>query len=228
VSKLYRVYNQYILQLVHFSSWFSGFAGKPLPTHILYQTYSPTKLQMPAYGPGFVPSEGEKMRRCFLPILVLLAAILACSVPGKPTAVPTNVPTTVMLAVYFTDMARYQVGTEPYEAEVTRRIPPPASLPEAVLTQLFLGPSKSEKAQGLAVVLSGTTGFSKLVLENGIARVYLTGMCNSKGATYTIANLIFANLKQFPEIQWIKIYDQNGETETPDGQSSSIPICLEP
>ncbi|MFA5873223.1 MAG: hypothetical protein WC832_04595, partial [Anaerolineales bacterium] len=59
-------------------------------------------------------------------------------------------------------------------------------------------------------------------------RVYLTGTCASQGATYTIANLIYANLKQFPEIQWIKIYDQNNETETPDGQSGSIPFCLEP
>jgi hypothetical protein len=168
------------------------------------------------------------MRHCFLPVLVLLVAILACSVPGKPTPLPTNAPTTVLLTVYFTDMARYQVGTEPYEAAVTRRVPPPASLPEAVLTQLFLGPSQLEMAQGLEVVLSGTTGFSKLTIGNGIARVYLTGKCNSKGATYTIANLIGANLKPFPEIQWIKIYDQNGETETPDGQRDSIPFCLEP
>jgi hypothetical protein len=93
---------------------------------------------------------------------------------------------------------------------------------------LFLGPTVVEKAQGLAVVLSGTTGFSKLTIDNGIARVYLTGTCASEGSTYTIANLIFANLKQFPEIVWIKIYDQNGETETPEGQSSSIPFCLEP
>ena len=119
------------------------------------------------------------MRHCFLPVLVLLVAILACSVPGKPTPLPTNAPTTVLLTVYFTDMARYQVGTEPYEAAVTRRVPPPASLPEAVLTQLFLGPSQLEMAQGLEVVLSGTTGFCKLTIGNGIARVYLTGKCNS-------------------------------------------------
>jgi hypothetical protein len=61
-----------------------------------------------------------------------------------------------------------------------------------------------------------------------VAHVYLTGQCNSGGSTYTIGNLIFANLSQFPEIQWIKIYDENGETEVPEGQSSSIPFCLEP
>ena len=171
------------------------------------------------------------MRRLFFPSLVLLLAILACSIPGSPAPTlpaETVPPATVTLTVYFTDVARYQVGTEPYEAAVTRIVPVPASLPEAVLTQLFLGPTDAETAQGLAVVLSGTTGFSNLTIENGIARVYLTGMCSSQGATYTIANLIYANLKQFPEIQWIKIYDQNNETETPDGQSGSIPVCLEP
>lgn len=144
--------------------------------------------------------------------------------------VPTAavLPPTVLLTIYFTDVARYQVGTEPYETAVTRTVPAPDSFPEAVLTQLFLGPTEAEKAQGLDVILSGTTGFSKLTIEAGIARVYLTGTCASNGASYTIANLIYANLNQFPEIQWIKIYDQNNETETPDGQSSSIPFCLEP
>ncbi len=181
------------------------------------------------------------MRRLLFPILGLALAALACSVPGLPT--PTEVvppatdtlmptetvtPEMVTLTVYFTDVARYQVGTEPYEAAVTRTVPVPASLPEAVLTQLFLGPTEAEKAQGLDVVLSGTTGFNNLTIENGIARVYLSGTCSSQGATYTIANLIYANLSQFPEIQWIKIYDQNNETEIPDGQSGSIPFCLEP
>ena len=176
------------------------------------------------------------MRRFLILVPVFLTVILACRIPSLPASLPTEpiqpTPTkinaAVELTVYFTDMPRYQIGTEPYEASVLRTIPLPASLPEAVLAQLFLGPSGAEKARGLAVVLSGTTGFSQLTISDGIARIYLTGMCNSKGATYTIANLIFANLKQFPEIQWVKIYDQNGETESPDGQRDSIPFCLEP
>ncbi len=176
------------------------------------------------------------MRKAILPSMVVFLAILACGLPGpiptSPTGTPlptnTDASPEVTLTVYFTDTARYAVGTEPYETAVMRVVPAPASLPEAVLTQLFLGPTDDEKAQGLAVVLTGATGFSSLTIENGVARVYLTGTCNSQGATYTIGNLIAANLKQFPEIQWVKIYDQNGETETPDGQSSSIPFCLEP
>jgi hypothetical protein len=132
------------------------------------------------------------------------------------------------LKVYFVNVPRYAVGTEPYEDDVTRSVPLTESEPEMVLKQLFLGPTAQEKAQGLEVVLSGTTGFSKLIIEDGVARVYLTGKCNSGGATYTISNLIFANLAQFPNIQWVKIYDENGQTETPEGQTSSIPICLEP
>jgi hypothetical protein len=168
------------------------------------------------------------MRRIIFLVLVLSLVILACRLPGLPAPTEPVSPATVTLTIYFTDLARYQVGTEPYEEPVMRAVPEPASLPNAVLTQLFLGPTEAENAQGLAGILSGTTGFSNLTIENGIARVYLTGTCASLGATYTIANLIDANLKQFPEIQWIKIYDQNNETETPDGQSGSIPFCLEP
>jgi hypothetical protein len=140
----------------------------------------------------------------------------------------TPKPATVTLTIYLTNINRYAIGTEPYEDPVTRTVPMTGSLPGMVLSQVFLGPTPAEKARGLDVILSGTTGFSKLAIGNGVARVYLTGKCNSGGATYTIGNLITANLAQFPEIRWVKIYDENGETETPTGQSSSIPVCLEP
>ena len=158
------------------------------------------------------------MHRPFFLLLGLFLLISAC----------TPKPATVKLMVYFTNINRYTVGTEPYEDPITRMVPVAGSLPEMVLSQLFLGPTPEEKAQGLDAILSGTTGFSKLTIQGGVARVYLTGKCKSGGSTYTIANLIFANLAQFSEIRWIKIYDENGETEAPDGQTSSIPVCLEP
>jgi hypothetical protein len=166
--------------------------------------------------------------RCpFCSLVALLLTTSACT-PLAPVTQATETAAMVTIKVYFTDTARYAVGTEPYEQAVPRTVPATDSLPEAVLTQLSLGPTAEEKAQGLEVVLSGATGFSQLTIQNGVARVYLTGECNSKGATYTIANLLDVNLKQFPEIQWVKVYDQNGETETPDDQSGSIPLCLEP
>jgi hypothetical protein len=158
------------------------------------------------------------MKRTFL-LLAGLAMLLSACAPK---------PATITLTIYFTNINRYAIGTEPYEDPVTRIVTQTGSRHEMVLTQVFLGPTQAEKARGLESVLSGTTGFNKLAIQDGIARVYLTGKCNSGGATYTISNLIFANLAQFPEIRWIKIYDEKGETETPDGQTSSIPICLEP
>jgi hypothetical protein len=158
------------------------------------------------------------MKRLLILLVGLSVFVSACA-PKQATT---------RLTVYFTNMDRYAVGTEPYEDPVTRLVPGTGSLPEMTLQQLFIGPTQEEKSKGLEVVMSGTTGFSNLIIEAGIARVYLTGKCNSRGATYTIANLIFVNLAQFSEIHWIKIYDENGETETPDGQTSSIPFCLEP
>ncbi len=159
----------------------------------------------------------------------LLAFLLAACNPPAPVP-PTSTPTiaSVTVNVYFTYLPNFEVGTEPYEKAVQRTVPANISLPEAVLQQLFLGPTPDEKSQGLEAFYSGATGFSKLTIDSGIARVYLTGQCNSSGATYTIANLISANLAQFPEVKWIKVYDENGETETPDGESGSIPFCLEP
>jgi hypothetical protein len=132
------------------------------------------------------------------------------------------------ITVYFLDNARFNVGAEPYEAAVSRTISTPPSVPQAVLLQLYAGPTAAEQAAGLRLVASGTTGFSDFRIEDGMAHVQLTGTCASGGSTYTIANLIMKNLKQFAEIQYVKIYDQDGETETPDGQSDSIPFCLEP
>jgi hypothetical protein len=162
--------------------------------------------------------QGETMKRSFLLFAGLGFFISSCA--PKPAM--------VKLTVYFTNLNRFTVGTQPYEDVVTRMLPVTGTLPEMTLTQLFLGPSPTEKTQGLEAVLSGTTGFSKMIVQSGVARIYLTGKCNSGGSTYTIGNLIFTNLVQFPEIRWIKIYDENGETETPDGQTNSIPFCLEP
>lgn len=163
------------------------------------------------------------------PTLILPAQPLEGTSPLPTTPAPTVVqPVLVEVSVFFTDSRRYQAGVPPFETPVTRQVDPAGGLPQAVLTEFFHGPTEQEHALGLELIDSGFTGFSRLEIADGIARVYLSGECRSMGATYTIAQPIMANLRQFPEIQAVKLYDAAGGTEIPDGPSNSIPFCLEP
>ena len=65
------------------------------------------------------------MGRIIFPIMALALAIIACCSPCTPPLIQPVSPATVILNVYFTDMTRYEVGTEPYEIQVTRSVPAP-------------------------------------------------------------------------------------------------------
>lgn len=171
-----------------------------------------------------------KTRILIMTILALALALAACASPPPAGTDTPGVPTVEMaeITVYFMDESRFAVGTEPYEVGVTRELHPDAFLPRLALEQYFQGPTDEEAAQGLVQVLSGCTGFSNLQIEDGIARVYLTGPCSSSGSTYTIAAPIMKTLKQFDEIEYVKIYDADGGTEQPIGPSDSTPFSLEP
>ncbi|MEW6404307.1 MAG: peptidoglycan DD-metalloendopeptidase family protein [Chloroflexota bacterium] len=136
---------------------------------------------------------------------------------------PTATPQYTLLEVHFVD--RSTLG----DVAGKRWALSSLNLPEFVLDEYFKGPGLTEKnTYGWIAIYSGATGYSKLEIADGIARVYLTGQCNSEGATTTIAQPLMENLKQFSYVQFVKIYDENGTTENPDGQSDSIPACLEP
>lgn len=132
------------------------------------------------------------------------------------------------ITVYFMDENRFVAATEPYEVAVTRTISAGSNLPRAVLDAYFSGPTQAEIAQGLRPLTSGFTHVRELEIEDGIARVYLGGVCANNGAAYSVANLIMKNLSQFPEIQFVKIYDENDSNLDPDSMNSSLPYCLEP
>jgi hypothetical protein len=104
----------------------------------------------------------------------------------------------------------------------------PPGTARGALLRLFAGPTQAELTAGLRFVGSGATGFADLSISNQIARVRLTGGCDSRGSTFTVANLITPTLKQFSTVRWVKIYDPAGNTERPTGNSDSIPECLEP
>ncbi|MEO6750335.1 MAG: hypothetical protein ABIP85_01025, partial [Chthoniobacteraceae bacterium] len=134
---------------------------------------------------------------------------------------------TVQTKIFFVDSHNFQIGQPPYVRAVLRPVIAP-NVGARSLDWLFAGPTPSELAGGLTFVNSDATGFSSLTISNQVARVRLSGGADSHGSTLTIANEIFPLLKQFPTVSKVKIFDPNGQTETPTGQSDSIPAGLEP
>ncbi|MBA4375768.1 MAG: hypothetical protein C0401_06300 [Anaerolinea sp.] len=151
------------------------------------------------------------------------------SVVSPATDLPTLAPTIAQtITIYFTNEARFAVGTEPYEDPVTRPLPAGVEPMRAVLDAFFAGPTPEEYATGLRLVSSGFTGVRIFTVENGIARIHLAGTCANNGAAYSVASVIGKNLSQFPQITAIKIYDENDSNLDPDSNMSSLPYCLEP
>ncbi|GAA1695193.1 hypothetical protein GCM10009733_108530 [Nonomuraea maheshkhaliensis] len=148
----------------------------------------------------------------------------------RPSRVVVDITTpyrTIPVRDYFLDTARYNAGRQPYTTAVQR---PVIALSTAygALQRLFAGPTQAEKAQGLRFVSSKATGFSKLTVKRGVARVHLTGRLSGAGSAFTIADEIMPTLKQFPSIKYVKIYDARGHTQQPYGPSDSVPRSLEP
>jgi hypothetical protein len=98
----------------------------------------------------------------------------------------------------------------------------------SLLQRLFAGPTQADLARGMQFVASGTTGFTRLTIRHGVARVYLAGACSSGGSVITVANEITPTLRQFSSVRWVKIYDSAGHTAQPTGENDSIPACLMP
>jgi hypothetical protein len=164
--------------------------------------------------------------------VALVAVVIAGCAGGTspsvapPTARPSAEPD---LLVYFLDQTRYATAVPPYEVMVRRPAPGASSVEEralATVRAVFAGPTSDELAQGLTVVTSGFTGVRELRLVDAVANVDLEGTCAGGGATYTIANLLAANLLPFPEIEWVKVRRARGRGA--DRATDSIPLCLEP
>ena len=134
------------------------------------------------------------------------------------------------ISVYFPNKDKYNVGTEPYEESVERKTEITTGSMQAVLKELYLGPSQAEKDRGLFMTYNHTTGATiTFEPETGVAKIYLKGECNSDGASYTIGSIIAKNIRQFPEVKYVRIYDPEGKTQAPEKPlSSSSPACLEP
>jgi hypothetical protein len=134
---------------------------------------------------------------------------------------------TVWKKVYFFNQRRYLANTEPFFTPVLRPVRPwtPAT---GGMDRTIAGPTPREYAHGRRLLSSKATGFTRLRINNGIARVQLTGGCSSGGSTVSIAGEIMPSLRQFATVDHVKIYDPWGRTESPWGHTDSIPECLEP
>jgi hypothetical protein len=103
------------------------------------------------------------------------------------------------------------------------------ALYQTALDEYFKGPGSTERFSfGWIALYNGFTGYSRLEIRDGVAHVVLEGTCTPNGRDFNIADLITLNLKQFSDIQFVKIYDENGQTQNPDGLSDSVPVCLAP
>jgi len=138
--------------------------------------------------------------------------------------VDTPQPTAV-IQDYFVN-SRIVFGTA-VTRPVDRLVRQPAT-PADALQRLFAGPTQAELASGLRFVSSGATGITQLTIQDGVAQVHLAGSCNSGGSAATVATEIVPTLRQFPSVQWVKIYDPAGDTQEHTGDTDSIPLCLKP
>lgn len=131
--------------------------------------------------------------------------------------------------VFFADRRKIDAGIDPPVTTVERRLTTPA-VAGAALRELFEGPNMVERERGLRFVDSHATGFADLRISQWkVAHVRLLGPISSDGsAVITIAGQIIPTLKQFATVDWVKIYDEDGKTEQPDGPVDSIPAQLEP
>jgi hypothetical protein len=132
-----------------------------------------------------------------------------------------------VVRVYFFNEPNYIDNIQPFYTPVWRRVAPGAAM-KGSLSSLFHSPLVREHNAGLRFLSSEATGFTGLSVVSGIARVQLTGGCNAGGSTESIAGEISPTLKQFPGVQYVKIYDPSGQTGDPTGPSDSIPDCLNP
>ncbi|PPK65250.1 GerMN domain-containing protein [Actinokineospora auranticolor] len=131
--------------------------------------------------------------------------------------------------VFFCDDHKVDDNTDPPVTAVERRLDKPA-VANAALRALFDGPGESERARRLRFVSSHVTGFADLRVDiDRVAHVRLLGPISSDGsAVITVAGQITPTLKQFPTVDWVKIYDEQGRTQHPTGARDSIPEQLEP
>lgn len=147
------------------------------------------------------------------------------SITPTPTATATLPP--VVVHVYFTNTRQVGNLVPPFNESVPRQVPGGGNPVPPTLDEYFKGPTASEQAQGLEVVRNGFVGYRRIEFSNGILTVYLAGNCRTSGTAYNIADALIPTLKQFPGVQYVKIFDEYDHTRDAIGRNDSWPVCLD-
>ena len=200
----------------------------PTATATPSRTRTPTLTRTPTRTRTPTPTITPSRTRTFTPTRTPTRTPTVTRTPTSTRIrIPTATPAYKLIKVYFVNKFRYTNDIPPFEVNGVRWAHSNI-LPQSALNEYFKGPGATEKyTYGWIALYNGFTGYSKLEIRDGVAHVFLTGMCTPEGRDFTIANLIILNLKQFPEIQFVKVYDENGTTQDPNGLSDSIPACLQ-
>ncbi len=204
----------------------------PTPTQTATITLTPTVTLTPTISRTPTITQTPTITRSPTVTLTSTASRTPSPTPSvhpSDTRQPTATPLYYLFNIYFANSRRLAVNSPPYEATGKRYLRSNTNLYAGVLDQYFQGPGAVERYYyGYISLYDGFNGYTELDVSDGVARVYLSGSCERGRPDFTIANLITDNLKQFPEVQFVKVYDQDGQTEHPDGQSNSLPLCLDP
>ncbi len=119
------------------------------------------------------------------------------TVTPTPTKRPTATPQYTLANVFFVDKNRFNDGVPPYEVAGVRWVLS-NNVPANVLTEFFNGPGADREIYLWLDRDLQRDNRLQQARGNRWHRPRLSqGQCNSQGATYTIANLLRVNLKQF-------------------------------
>src|SRR5258706_33355 len=199
--------------------------GEP-PT--ITSTATITSTSLPSKPPTAPPSPTRTMT----PTSTASATVTPSRTPtatktSRPTLTPT--PPTIRVNIVFTDKQLLQKGTPPFEKVTTRDILSSINPVGAAVDEYFKGPNAAEQNAGLIAIWNGFLGYRRIDLSSdGVLRIYLKGQCLSNGTSYSIAQPLTATVKQFPFVQYVKIYDENDNTRNGFDKIDSTPICLDP
>jgi murein DD-endopeptidase MepM/ murein hydrolase activator NlpD len=195
----------------------------PTSTRTATPTRTPTRTRTPTFTP--TPSRTRTPTPTRTPTRT---PTITRTPTATRTRIPTATPQYTLIDLYMVNKFRYENNLPPFVVTGDRWARS-NMLPQTALNEYFKGPGSTERFSfGWIALYNGFTGYSRLELRDGVAHVFLTGTCTPDGRDFNIADLIMLNLKQFPEIRFVKIYDENRGTQNPDGLSDSIPACLQP